>query len=377
MKIRRRSEKQLGVAPDGVPPLHTLITCTYQKLFRKEGGGYGFDSSGAAGGGNGAAGGPGASLEHKRQKKLHRHEPGSSWANGARLSLEAKEEGNNLSGVIDVDKHGDGAGHESRHDLQEARTNPLLPKRRKVKSTRYADFAEEATPHSLKAEKRSRQIEKDNFTAQDTAEYINTVASSKEALIASIFYVFDTLGKSGLTASEVVAIMLEQMLPGLKEGGARHTVQVANVLRRSRHFISIGNKQYLPCRVVDDPAKKHGRNHGQASKSKQGRAEICKLYDGSGWHCSREAHLGFSLCVHHLDMINRPLGKVQAPTSPVTDAPVNKESPRSQHEEDPESDSDCEESEDIGPALAKWGRDRTPGSAPNQKRKMLSLMSIK
>ena len=51
---------------------------------------------------------------------------------------EAKEEGNNLSGVIDVDKHGDGAGHESRHDLQEARTNPLLPKRRKVKSTRYA-----------------------------------------------------------------------------------------------------------------------------------------------------------------------------------------------------------------------------------------------
>ena len=221
---------------------------------------------------------------------------------------------------------------------------------------------------------RSRNIEKDNFTAQDTAEYISTVASSKEALIASIFYVFDTLGKSGLTASEVVAIMLEQSLPGLKEGGARHTVQVANVLRRSRHFISIGNKQYLPCPVADDATKKpHGRN-GQASKSK-GRAETCKLYDGSGWHCPREVHPGFSLCVHHLDMINRPLGKVQALTAAWKDAPV-KDSSRSQQEER-ESDSDREESEDIGPSLAKWGRDRTPGSAPNQKRKMLSLMSIK
>lgn len=51
---------------------------------------------------------------------------------------EAKEEGSNLGGVNDVDKHGDGGGHDSRHDLHEARTNPLLPKRRKVKSTRYA-----------------------------------------------------------------------------------------------------------------------------------------------------------------------------------------------------------------------------------------------
>lgn len=225
---------------------------------------------------------------------------------------------------------------------------------------------------------RSRIIEKDNFTAQDTAEYINTVANSKEALIASIFYVFDTLGKSGLTASEVVAIMLGQCLPGLKEGGARHTVQVANVLRRSRHFISIGNKQYLPCTVVDDPAKKHGRNHGQASRSKQGRGELCKLYDGSGWHCSRDTYPGFSMCVHHLDMINRPLGKEHvAPTSTVEVPPVKADSSRSQHEEDRESDSDREETEDIGPALTKWGRDRTPGSAPNQKRKMLSLLSIK
>jgi hypothetical protein len=200
----------------------------------------------------------------------------------------------------------------------------------------------------------------------DTAEYINTVASSKEALIASIFFVFDTLGKSGLTASEVVAVMLEQALPGLKEGGARHTVQVANVLRRSRHFLSIGNKQYLPCSGADD---KPGHRHpGQASKSKP----ACKLYDGSGWHCPRDSHPGFSLCVHHLDMINRPLGNLQAPTSPPHILPQE----AAAHElEDRESDSDRDESEDIGPA--KWGRERTPGSAPSQKRKMLSLMSIK
>lgn len=214
------------------------------------------------------------------------------------------------------------------------------------------------------------------MTTEDTADYINTVANSKEALIASIFYVFDTLGKSGLTASEVVAIMLEQSLPGLKEGGARHTVQVANVLRRSRHFISIGNKQYLPCAVAETDPRKQGRNHGQGSKSsKQGRT-VCKLYDGSGWFCPRDAHAAFSLCVHHLDMINRPLGKVQATSAiqPVNNA--DSDLPSQQTEGDQESD-DEEDNEDIGPALAKWGRDRTPGSVPNQKRKMLSLCSIK
>ncbi len=84
MKIRRKSEKGgQGASPDGVPPLHTLITCTYQKLFKKDGVA-GFDNGAAwdrpAGHGTGHA----AGRQHKRQK-LQRHELGSSWADGGRL----------------------------------------------------------------------------------------------------------------------------------------------------------------------------------------------------------------------------------------------------------------------------------------------------
>jgi hypothetical protein len=86
MKIRRKSAK-LG-SPDGVPPLHTLITCTYQKLFKRDGC---FDNgaAGAAGAdpaGHGAS--PDPAVQRKRQK-LHRHDLGSSssWANGRRLRV--------------------------------------------------------------------------------------------------------------------------------------------------------------------------------------------------------------------------------------------------------------------------------------------------
>lgn len=369
MRIRRKSEKV--VESDGVPPLHTLITCTYQKLFKKDGEHGGGNEDGVAEThGTSETGKANIADRHRKQ----RHECGS-WAHRRR---EAKEDAVNMY----VGRHGDNDVLDSSQDLYEARNHSLLPKRRKVKSTRYAEFSEEvinmSTPHSTKAEKRSRNIEKD--IEEDNADFVSTVANSKEALIASIFYVFDTLGKNGLTASEVVAIMLEQNLPGLKEGGARHTVQVANVLRRSRHFISIGNKQYLPCPVAEDSkleAKKqgHGRN-GQSSNGKQARTE-CKLYDGSGWHCPRQVQSGFSLCVHHLDMINRPSGKVPT-TSLVKDSPVHVHEPSTPQHEGEESDSDQQESEDIGPAvIAKWGRDRAPGSVPSQKRKMLSLMSIK
>ena len=64
-------------------------------------------------------------------------------ANGGRGTVafdeqEATDEGINLGGVNDVDKQGEAHGHDKPHDMHEARTNPLLPKRRKVKSTRYA-----------------------------------------------------------------------------------------------------------------------------------------------------------------------------------------------------------------------------------------------
>lgn len=427
MKIRRKSEKATrgpsGV--DGVPPLHTLITCTYQKLFKKDGfmlvGGL---SNGAPT--TNAAHGGGVTLGHgTTDHKSHRHERGNSW--GVReTKVETKLEIPVGGADEGRSRHGDGPDDSTptptmtQEDLHEARTNPLLPKRRKVKSTRYAEFSDKfseevvnVTPPSTKPEKRSRNLEKTgSLTGADLADYNNTVANSKEALIASIFYVFDTLGKSGLTASEVVAIMLEQTLPGLKEGGARHTVQVANVLRRSRHFLSIGNKQYLPCSVSEDPiaSRKHGRHgHGQgsSSRSKPGRP-VCKLYDGSGWFCPREAQTGFSLCAHHLDSINRPMShcpvvpmqlqlQSQFQSPPPSQVPSSRlqdcsKTPSLQGDSpprlsnssfdlgsqgEPESDSDREDSEDIGPALAKWGRDRTPGSGPNQKRKMLSLCSIK
>jgi hypothetical protein len=53
---------------------------------------------------------------------------------------EEEEEGarGNLGAGGDVEDHGDGGGRDTAHDLHDARTNPLLPKRRKVKSTRYA-----------------------------------------------------------------------------------------------------------------------------------------------------------------------------------------------------------------------------------------------
>ncbi|XP_024360043.1 uncharacterized protein [Physcomitrium patens] len=372
MKIRRKSEK--GAESDGVPPLHTLITCTYQKLFKKDGDHGGGDNGAVVGGTHGTVDGGKASTVQRHKK--HRHDS-VSWANGRR-ELEVKEVDN-----LDVGRHGDGDVHDFAQDLHEAHNNPLFSKRRKVKSTRYTEFSEEminmSTPHNTKADKRSRNTEK--YIEEDNADYVSTVANSKEALIASIFFVFDTLGKNGLTASEVVAIMLEQNLPGLKEGGARHTVQVANVLRRSRHFISIGNKQYLPCSVAEVPkqeAKKQGHSrNGQSSKSKQGRAD-CKLYDGSGWHCPRQAQHAFSLCLHHLDMINRPFGKMSV-TPSIKGSPVHvREVSNSQRVESEESESDPGENEDIGPAaIARWGKDRTPGSMPNQKRKMLSLMSIK
>ena len=227
-----------------------------------------------------------------------------------------------------------------------------------------------------------------------TARRHKRVMNSKDALVSSIFDVFEAAGKNGLTASEVVKIMTEQALPGLKEGGARHTVQVANVLRSSLSFISVGNKRYHLCSSLD-PRSDSGRQgrhgwqqrspkeaprgripqeikpvhlprQGQAIKSSgssklergdtsrhattqpsgdvnlskpdtnsmleggdkdtnvvkprrrgplvsqkdKGRTQ-CKRYDGRGWQCSRLTEPGYSLCVHHQDLINKRAAKLK------------------------------------------------------------------
>lgn len=239
----------------------------------------------------------------------------------------------------------------------------------------------------------------------------NAKENAKDALINSIFFVFDTCGENGLSASDVVKTMLEQGYPGLKEGGARHTVQVANVLRSSSSFVSLGDKRYLMCSRLDrrsesnkpqgrqsqrvqplpaglsewkkveierDPAVHHhaagkqyqqGKGHiksgsnfttathvkpagdhhsiarpsvdqtglnGSKSENNDGSSDRqvdrvvikirrrgpltsqrgqgptqCKRYDGRGWQCSRLTEPGYSLCVHHQDLINKRAAKLK------------------------------------------------------------------
>ncbi|XP_024403586.1 uncharacterized protein [Physcomitrium patens] len=314
--------------------------------------------------------------------------------------------------------------------------------------------------------------------------------NSKDALISSIFYVFDTCGESGLSASEVVKYMLEQRLPGLKEGGARHTVQVANVLRSSSSFISLGDKKYLLCSTLDvrteskkptgatrpvhrsaspgsgndgkespnneddssqygvKPGRgsnlqqsskstiteksshlstRHGKN-AQTEKSKDGMAlpnpvqeerqtsdeEVaeptvvkvtrrrgpsssqkgkgptqCKRYDGRGWQCSRLTEPGYSLCVHHQDLINKRAAKLkeQQTLSRLMESVSRKakilptaesaKTPESQENGNPKPPSSKNrDARDHNRDRERDIRETTPG-APVQKRKMLSLLAIK
>jgi hypothetical protein len=305
------------------------------------------------------------------------------------------------------------------------------------------------------------------------------VENSKDALISSIFYVFDVSGENGLSASEVVKYMLDHRLPGLKEGGARHTVQVANVLRSSTSFISLGDKKYLLCSALDaknhdskkptgssrpvthikiiapaspqsraskdssedeqtlNPAPRRGaskartekanahsntrsgkkvqaekpksattppphapegqpaprsddndaepvvvkttRRRGPSSSQKGKGPTQCKRYDGRGWQCSRLTEPGYSLCVHHQDLINKRAAKLKeqqtlnrllesqhrklAKSQPAPPAPVD--TATIHHAPDPTTTNPRDHA-----------RDRDPG-APVQKRKMLSLLAIK
>lgn len=302
--------------------------------------------------------------------------------------------------------------------------------------------------------------------------------NSKDALISSIFFVFGTCGENGLSASEVVKYMLDQRLPGLKEGGARHTVQVANVLRSSSSFISLGDKKYLLCSSLDvtrpEPSKRRQQPHklsspassspgspgsdgkldssenedvspqqkprirapvcktprsskkdvkpkapvllpanpsdgepevpvvvkttrrrGPSSSQKGKGPTQCKRYDGRGWQCSRLTEPGYSLCVHHQDLINKRAAKLkeQQTLSRLMESQhrkLAKSQQQQQQQQQPPQQSPpppvetpkavTTVTENGNGALKPSSRDRESNSnpgAPVQKRKMLSLLAIK
>lgn len=286
-----------------------------------------------------------------------------------------------------------------------------------------------------------------------------TNSNSKDALISSIFYVFDTHGDHGLSASEVVKHMIDQGLPGLKEGGARHTVQVANVLRSSSSFFSLGDKKYLLCATVDstwnssttetaksskpsgntrntntskgkskvvaddssenelakavntklrlassksttrtgkkvqaeklkdvsneeeivagmamasstEPAAvvvRVARRRGPSSSQKGKGPTQCKRYDGRGWQCARLTEPGYSLCVHHQDLINKRAAKLkeQQTLSRLMESVQRKAKNQGSTLVASPADHSLQESQPTDPS-----------SAPVQKRKMLSLLAI-
>jgi hypothetical protein len=296
-----------------------------------------------------------------------------------------------------------------------------------------------------------------------TAKSKNPGKNSKDALIHSIFSIFESYGEDGLSASEVVKTMLEQGFPGLKEGGARHTVQVANVLRSSSSFISVGDKRYLLCSTLeqksdlpeiklpgscqiqetsilakseddDSSALQRGKQAGSSSRSKEvvdtnvsssakkvevhdgelldgmndstncdegleeaaaggaqevetkkvrrrgplssqkGKGSIqCKRYDGRGWRCSRLTEPGYSLCVHHQDLINKRAAKLkEAQTlSRTTSSPADRARPHN-----PEAAADSKEKDLASNPKSQSSRAAFVAGAPGQKRKLLSLLAI-
>lgn len=304
----------------------------------------------------------------------------------------------------------------------------------------------------------------------------NAKENAKDALISSIFFVFDTCGENGLSASDVVKTMLEQGYPGLKEGGARHTVQVANVLRSSSSFVSLGDKRYLMCSSVEkrpesnkpqgrqsqrvqplsaglsewkkveierDPAVHHhdaagkhyqqGKGHvksssnsttttthvepsrdhhsiprspvdqtglnGSKSENEDGSRDRpvdrvvikirrrgpltsqrgqgptqCKRYDGRGWQCSRLTEPGYSLCVHHQDLINKRAAKLkEAQTVSRISTSVEKKVKTKAISGHRVVGDNSEVVNQKPPSSSS--RECVPG-APVQKRKLLSLLAI-
>jgi hypothetical protein len=81
-----------------------------------------------------------------------------------------------------------------------------------------------------------------------TSSHENPVIKARDSLLSSLFHVFGAASKTqGLSAREAVQSIIELGLPGLKEGGGRPSVQVANILRSSSSFLATTDKHYIFC----------------------------------------------------------------------------------------------------------------------------------
>jgi hypothetical protein len=81
-----------------------------------------------------------------------------------------------------------------------------------------------------------------------TSSHDNPAIKARDSLMSSLFHVFGAASKTdGLSAREAVQSIIKLGLPGLKEGGGRPSVQVANILRSSSSFLATTDKQYIFC----------------------------------------------------------------------------------------------------------------------------------
>lgn len=266
--------------------------------------------------------------------------------------------------------------------------------------------------------------------------------------------------------------MIDRHLPGLKEGGARHTVQVANVLRSSSSFISLGDKKYILCAAVNSNAGRSGstrqqqhqqpqtktapvaggdddssgnelakaakrrssnskaaatptrsangkkvqaekpvtpvalesnsaqragtdeavsgeaaavrvaRRRGPSSSQKGKGPTQCKRYDGRGWQCSRLTEPGYSLCVHHQDLINKRAAKLKEQQTmnrlleSVQRKAKSQQAPAQADRSPARSDSGGKDSSPDPSPIAGPAATAAGAAGPVQKRKMLSLLAI-
>jgi hypothetical protein len=76
-----------------------------------------------------------------------------------------------------------------------------------------------------------------------TSSHESPAIKPRDSLLSSLFHVFRAASKAqGLSAREAVQSIIELGLPGLKEGGRRPSVQVANILRSSSSFLATTDK---------------------------------------------------------------------------------------------------------------------------------------
>ncbi|CAK9215838.1 unnamed protein product [Sphagnum troendelagicum] len=110
--------------------------------------------------------------------------------------------------------------------------------------------AAETSHNVVLKEKRKRKRKSRHCLSQPkmTSSHDNPAIKARDSLMSSLFHVFGAASKTdGLSAREAVQSIIKLGLPGLKEGGGRPSVQVANILRSSSSFLATTDKHYIFC----------------------------------------------------------------------------------------------------------------------------------